>query len=448
MRGSKSKKDYQKRITVSVFGLGHVGASIAAVWLRAGFKVIGVDISNVVVDNALTGFLNFHEPGVKEAFKKGLKSTRFTATTNTIQASINSDFKVVAVPVGILEGSTNLSAIKDVSVQIGKGLKDNDIVSINSSVPPRTTEDLVLPILERESGLKCEEDFALLYSPERVYEGRVIKDIEENHPTIVSGIGPKSLKIGSALYSIISNKGIIKMSSIRAAETEKLFEGVYRDVNIALANELAKLCEILNTDYWEIRRAANSQPYSHLHKPGTGVGGACIPIYPQLLMDTAVRIKGSTKITRLAREINSLMPLYCVKEALSLLPNKTKRSEDTKVTILGLAFRGGISDTRYSPSYDIIRELLKRGFQVTVHDPYVKKDTDLPISLTLTDKIKEAVMNADLIIIATDHPEYAKINFKRLVTKASLYDGRGILDTTKLDELVFAGVGRKKQQKH
>jgi nucleotide sugar dehydrogenase len=429
------------KLTVAIYGLGYVGSSLAAVWLRAGAVVIGIDKSEEVVKNVSRGRSHLDEPGVSGAFRAGIKNKRFTVSTDH-RAAAYSDFHVVCVPVGI-QVTVDLSALKEAARSISGIIGIGQLVSINPSVPPGTTENVVLPILE-ESGLKPEKDFGLVYCPERILEGRAIKDIEENYPAIVSGIGPKSLAAGSALYSLISKKGLIEMSSIKAAETEKLFEGVYRDVNIALANELAKICERLGIDYWEIRKAANSQPYSHLHKPGTGVGGACIPVYPHFIMEAAAKAKASTDITSLAREINSLMPKYCVQEALALINKAGKVSNNSKVAVLGLAFRGGVSDTRLSPSYDVINELLNAGCNVTVHDPYVKNDGNLPHTVTFTNKLQEAVSGADLVIIATDHPEYAKINPKKLGANTAIYDGRGILNRSRFNKTSFSGIGRAK----
>src|SRR5262249_26069431 len=243
-----------------------------------------------------------------------------------------------------------------------KGLKEGDVVSLNPSVPPGTTEDIVLPVLEAQSGFQVEKDFYLIYNPERIYEGRAIQDIEERYPAIISGAGPKSLELAKTFYPLISKKGVFTVSNIRTAETEKLFEGVYRDVNIALANELAKFCEKIGVNFWEARDAANSQPFCHLHKPGVGVGGACIPVYPQFILHSAEQVKGNCPITKLSRAVNDAMPASCVKEAIKLLKIKprTETSFDgITVTLLGLAFRGGVSDTRMSPTYQVIKEFQK-----------------------------------------------------------------------------------------
>ena len=436
------------KFAISIYGLGHVGASVAAVWLRKGAHVIWVDKSPDVVKNARLGKTSIGEPGVEEAFKKSLRKGRFEVTTDAVNASKLSDFKIMTVPVVLSNMTADLSAVKNVAESIATGLKNGDVVSFNATVPPGTTEQHVLPILERVSGLKCENDFGLVYTPERIYEGRAIKDIEENYPTIIAGAGPKSLKAGAALYSIIAKKGVIKMSTIRTAEFEKVCEGVYRDVNIALANELVKIAEQLGVDFWEARSAANSQPFCGLHRPGTGVGGACIPVYPHFMIEVADKMKIDSGITKLARQVNSLMPKYCVNEALELLHRSGKSIDGANVAVLGLAFRGGVSDSRLSPTYHVLDEFLKFGCKISLHDPYVSSYEKIPSSVILTNKLEQALKNADLVFIATDHPQYAKLSEKRLSKLTSInavvYDGRGILDPKSFGNMHFANIGRKR----
>lgn len=169
------------------------------------------------------------------------------------------------------------------------------------SIPPGTTEKIILRILEK-SKLKGEKDFWLIYNPERIYEGRALQDIEENYPAIVSGLGKKSTDLAQNLLKLISKKEVLTMSSLATAEAEKLFEGVYHDVNNALANELADLCERIGVNYWEARKGANSQPYYHLHYPGTGVGGLCIPVYPKFVLNSASKIGKQLKIIEFGRK--------------------------------------------------------------------------------------------------------------------------------------------------
>lgn len=437
------KKIKSGQFKVAVYGLGHVGSSIASVWLRAGAHVIGVDKSSKVLENAKRGKTHVPEPGVNDAFTKGLEEKRFQLYADLAQASHDSYFKMICVPVLADNGSADLTAVKEVSRAIGRGLKEGDVVALNPSVPPGTTEDIVIPVIQKESkGLRIETDFYMIYNPERIYEGRAIEDIEDRYPAIISGAGPKSVEIGVKLYSIVFKKGVITMSNIRTAETEKLFEGVYRDVNIALANELAKFCERLGINFWEAREAANSQPFCYIHKPGVGVGGACIPTYPQFILQTADKIKFDCRITRLGRIINDSMPAYTVQQAIKLL-NRRKSIAQSIVTLLGLAFRGGVSDTRLSPTYKVIEEFQKlKVKEIRIHDPLVKSDPLLPDeeNIVLTSNLSEALRGTDLVMLITDHPEYGMLTSME-TAGTPVYDGRGILDKSNFDYAKFAIIG-------
>jgi hypothetical protein len=426
---------------IAVYGLGHVGSPIASVWLRFGAHVIGVDKSPEVLESARKGRTHVPEPGVNEAFSKGLRQKRFFVYDDPVKASQDSQIKMICVPVLTIGQSLSaeLGAVKAVASSVAKGLKKGDAVVLNPSVPPGTTEDVVVPILEKESGLVAERDFYMIYNPERIYEGRAIEDIEERYPAIVAGAGARSAGFGSQLFSLVFQKGVMVMSNIRTAETEKLFEGVYRDVNIALANEMAQFCEKVAIDFWDAREAANSQPFCHIHKPGVGVGGACIPVYPQFILRTADAAKVECNITRLGRTVNDSMPAYSVGQAMKLLDGIAPAQ--STVAILGLAFRGGVSDTRLSSTYAVIEELKKLGVQqIRVHDPLVKHDPSLPQGVQLTPKLDEAVRGANLVILATDHPQYRGLS-RRELGDVPVYDGRGMLDRTKFGR--FASIGRR-----
>ena len=426
---------------IAVYGLGHVGSSLASVWLRAGAHVLGVDKDPKVLENARKGRTHVPEPGVNEAFSKGLKDKKFHVYDDLVKASLDAHMKLICVPVLLTDSfSADLAAIKQVASAIGRGLKKGDIVSLNPSVPPGTSEDVILPVLEKEGGLKVERDFYMVYNPERIYEGRAIEDIEDRYPAVVAGAGPESLEIGRKLYSLIAKKGVIGMSSLRTAETEKLLEGVYRDVNIALANELAKFCEKVGVDFWEAREAANSQPFCQIHKPGAGVGGACIPVYPQFILHSADINKVECNITRLGRNVNDSMPAYCVDQGVKLIDG-TDVSQST-IALLGLAFRGGVSDTRMSPTYKIIEELKKlKVKEIRVHDPLVASDPSLPTDIVLMSSISNAVQGADLVILVSDHPEYRNLTQQDL-GGVPVYDGRGVLDKSRFAGGRFASIGR------
>jgi nucleotide sugar dehydrogenase len=426
---------------IAVYGLGHVGSPLASAWLRAGAHLLGIDSSSEVLENARKGRTHIDEPGVNEAFSKGLKEKRFHLYDDAVKASQDSHFKLICVPVLLTNSfSADLSAVKQVTTAIGEGLKKGDVVSLNPSVPPGTSEDIVIPLLEEESGLKVEQDFYMVYNPERIYEGRAIEDIEVRYPAIVAGAGVKSLEIGAKLYSLVARKGVLKISNMRTAEAEKLLEGVYRDVNIALANEMAKFCEKVGIDFWVARDAANSQPFCHIHKPGAGVGGACIPVYPQFILHAASVSGVECKIISLGRNVNDSMPAYCVEQAMKLLD--VADVSKCIIALLGLGFRGGVSDTRLSPTYKVIEELKKlKVKEIRVHDPFITSDPNLPHDIMLTTNLSKATKNADLVILVSDHAEYRNITNEEL-NGAAIYDGRGTLDRSRFAALRFASIGR------
>jgi nucleotide sugar dehydrogenase len=426
---------------IAVYGLGHVGSPLASAWLRAGAHLIGVDSSSEVLKNARKGRTHIYEPGVNEAFSKGLKEKRFHLYSDPIKASQDSHFKLICVPVLLTSSfSADLSAVKQVTTAIGQGLKKGDVVSLNPSVPPGTSEDIVIPLLAKESGLKVEQDFCMVYNPERIYEGRAIEDIEVRYPAIVAGAGVKSLEIGAKLYSLVAKKGVLKIGNMRTAEAEKLLEGVYRDVNIALANEMAKFCEKVGVDFWVAREAANSQPFCHIHKPGAGVGGACIPVYPQFILHAASASGVECKIISLGRNVNDSMPAYCVEQAMKLID--VADVPKCIVALLGLGFRGGVSDTRLSPTYKVIEELKKlKVKEIRVHDPFITSDPNLPHDIMLTSNLSKAAKNAHLVILVSDHAEYRNITNEEL-NGAAIYDCRGTLDRSRFAALRFASIGR------
>ena len=211
----------------AIYGLGNVGGSIAAVWLRVGAKIIGVDISDILLNKIKSGNAHKKEPLLSETFTDALKKGTFTLSSNGVYASKKSSIKIIAVPVGLKNKKVDLKAVIQVTKDISKGLKKGDTVILSPSLPPRTTSDIVLPILEKGSKLKGEKDFYLIYNPERIFEGRAVQDIEKNYPAIISGLGPKSLKIAENLFGVISKKGVLKMATLAEAEAEKLFDWKY-----------------------------------------------------------------------------------------------------------------------------------------------------------------------------------------------------------------------------
>ena len=441
------------RITVAVYGLGHVGLPLACAWLRAGARVVGVAKTERTVELVSRGVNPIEDepaltPIVEEYASRGL----LRATTDGVEAMRSADLAVVAVPTGVEWREPgrplNLSALEDVIKTIGRGIERGKAVIVEPTVPPGTTLNLVKPLLEEVSGLRVEEDVGLAYSPERIMTGHALRDIEENYPKVVAGVGPRSTRVAKALYEVIARRGVIVVSSPTVAEFEKVAEGIYRDVNIALANELAKLARLLGVDFDEVRRAANSQPYCHLHKPGTGVGGYCIPIYPYFAMHVARSLMLEMPLTAVARHVNESMPEHVAHLTLEALRRLGVRPSEARVAVLGLAFRGGVADTRLSPTYDLVRHLEAYGVRdVVVHDPYVREDERL--GEQLTSDLSEALRGAHAVVIATDHPEYFELDVGWVLratgrSAVAVVDGRHVVDVSRLPErgVVYVGVGR------
>ena len=446
MRKSLKQNIKNSNKIISVYGLGNVGGPIAAAWLRKGAKIIGVDISKKLIKNIEQGTSHQKEPLISNTFSNALKKKNLSITSDGIMASKKSDIKFVAVPVGLKKNKIELNALLAATKSISKGLKKGDAVIICPSLPPGTTQKIVKDILEKNSKLKVEKDFFLIYNPERIFEGRALEDIEENYPAIVSGYGKKSLQFADELLNIISKKGTLKMDSISNAEAEKLFEGVYRDVNIALANELADYCERVGVNFWEARKGANSQPFCHLHFPGTGVGGLCIPVYPRFVIESSKKIGKHVKLVEYSRKTNDLMPKKCVEDALTLLKNNKIKTKGTKIAILGLGFRGDVTDTRLSPTYTVIKEFKKYGCKLSIHDPFIESDKQLPKDVILTKNLNSATKDASLIFISSDHKVYSSLNdnsFKYAKKPILIFDGRNILSKNKFSKSSILTIGTR-----
>jgi len=421
-------------ITVCVVGLGGVGLAIATVWLRHGARVIGVDIDKNKVNLLNKGTVPHPEEIVRATISSNVANGRFTATTDLIKATKMSDIVNVIVPLVYHDYCPDFSALDDVFTKVSQSLDVGHTVILETSVPPGTTEYRVRRILENSSGLLAGKDFALIYSPERVMIGHAVEDIERRYPKIISGIGKKSIDIAVALYSNICEAGVIVVSSPRVAEFAKLAEGIYRDVNIALANELARLARVIGVDFSEVRKAANSQPYCHLHKPGAGVGGLCIPIYPMLMEWTAELNKVRLELVLTARIINKQQPLYLTSLLLEGLSTANiKIDSSVKVAVLGLAFRGDVPSAAKSPTYDLVRSLKELGLTVVVHDPLISDDMKLrELGVKLSSNLSEVLHGCTAAVVSTDHSQYRELSTFDILeasgsTKIIIVDGRDIL---------------------
>lgn len=438
-REEASKKLKEGMITVSVFGLGKMGLPLALVFAEHGAKVIGVDINERLIDAVMKGEnpLPF-EPGVGEMLERALKRRNFFATTDGAYASSQSDLIVVIVPVYASKSGIDLRNMDQAMQQIGSGLREGSIVVTETTLPPGTTEGYI-PTLEKLSGLKAGEDFGIAHAPERTMSGRVVKDITESYPKILGAINSKTLEPLAGIYSVINKKGVLPVSSIRAAEAVKVFEGIYRDVNIALANELAMISELMGLNVNEIIDAANSQPYSHIHRPGAGVGGHCIPVYPWFIIHKFPEL---ARIIRLSREVNELMPLHMVELTLRAMNAAGRALKGSRIIVLGLSYRGNVKEHINSPSIPLANELIGWGSDVEVMDPYY---TDDEIESYGFKPFSGSFREADAIVVATDHKQFREINLKELreeMRTPVIVDGRYIfLDRKELDSFFYVAPG-------
>lgn len=434
-----SKLLKEGKLTISVFGLGKMGLPLALVFAERGAKVIGVDANINVVESLNKGVNTIpFEPGVEDMLRNSLNAGRFVATTNGVWATSQSDLIVVLVPVYASRAGIDLSNMKSAMESIGKGLRRGSIIVTETTLPPGTTESFI-PMLERLSNLRAGKDFGLAHAPERTMSGRVVKDITESYPKILGAINRETLEPLIGIYRTINTKGVIPLSSIKAAEAVKVFEGVYRDVNIALANELALISEELGLNVNEIIDSANSQPYSHIHRPGAGVGGHCIPVYPWFLIHSFPEL---AKIIRLSREINELMPIHMVELILRALNAAGRSLKGSRVIVLGLSYRGGVKEHLNSPSIPLIEQLLSWEANVEVFDPYYSNTEIEKMGLK---PFNGSFDGADALVVMTDHSEFKKLDLEGIrkhMRTPVIVDGRYIfLGREELTDFIYIAPG-------
>jgi len=433
-------------ITIAVYGLGKMGLPVASVFADAGANVIGVDINPEVV-NAINkrNCPVIGEPGLAEIIEKNVNQGRLTATTDGVKAAKESDVMIILVP-SLLDTDKNpdLSAVEAVCGVISQGISKGDLVVLETTVPPRTTTDLVLPLLEK-SGLTV-GDFGLAFCPERTSSGRAIKDIRGSYPKIIGGINKESARAAEAVYSIINEKGTVTMSDTTTAEMTKLFEGLYRDVNIALSNELEIICRELNLSFREILPVVNEvfdednnrYPFN-LHQPGAGVGGHCIPVYPYFVTKT---IQSDTSLLQTARKINDSMPLIIVSMITDAMKESGIRIEESNILLLGLAFRGGVKETANAPAIPIMRKLQDLKANIYVYDPMFSEEEIESFGVAYGNTFN----NMDCVVIVSDHKEFKEYDWDEIgheLRRKIIIDGRMLVDPGKIQELgyIYKGIG-------
>lgn len=400
--------DFKK---ICVIGLGYIGLPTASTFATSGVKVIGVDVNKKVVNSLQNGEVHIYEPGLRTLVQAAIQSENLIISDQPEQA----DAFIIAVPTPFYdEKKADLTYVKSAAESIVPVIEKGNLVVLESTSPPRTTMDILIPILEK-SGLKAGEDFYVAYSPERVLPGQILRELIEN-ARVIGGIDEASAKIGKALYQIFV-KGEVITTTSTTAEMVKLMENTYRDVNIAIANEFAKLADRFGVDVWEAIEIANLHPRVNILRPGPGVGGHCISVDPWFLVEAAPDI---TPLIHTARKVNDAQPDHVVD-----LVNRILGSLDQKkVTILGLAYKPDVDDLRESPAVEIAHKLVEKGAKTKAYEPF-KTDFEIP-GVEMMKDLEDAVKEADLIVLLVNHSKFKQISPNTL---ASITSTRKILDT-------------------
>jgi len=401
----------QRDIAVGVIGLGYVGLPLAVEKAKAGYKTIGFDLLQDRVD-AVNAGENYIGDVVDAELHEIVKSGMLTATTEESMIK-DVDFIAICVPTPLDDHQQpDISYIRESSKKIANYMKKGTIVVLESTTYPGTTEELVKPILEEGSGFKCSEDFYLGYSPERVDPGNR-KFKTKNTPKVVGGVGEEAARIIAAMYSSVLDSDVHIVSSPAVAEMEKILENTYRNVNIGLINELAVLCDKMEINIWEVIDAARTKPYGfQAFYPGPGLGGHCIPLDPYYLSWKAREYGFHTSMIESSMIINDNMPQYCVDRAGRILNRFGKAISQSKILILGVAYKQEISDYRESPAIIVIDLLKKAGADVSFYDPYIPSYVykgDIYYGLEKIDK--NMLVSYDLVIVTTAHKsvDYAMV---------------------------------------
>ncbi|HMF00710.1 MAG TPA: nucleotide sugar dehydrogenase [Terriglobia bacterium] len=420
-----------KTAAFGVIGLGYVGLPLGLTFSEAGFNVTGIDIDTKRIEAILAGRSYITDVDEKD-IQQAIRNKRFRVTRDLSEIR-NLQAVSICVPTPLRKTKDpDMSYVIAAADAIAKELRPGQLIILESTTYPGTTEELILPALEAR-GLKVGQDFFLAYSPERVDPGNpnfATKDI----PKVIGGVTPRCAELAAMLYGS-AMKHIVPVSSTRVAEMVKLLENTFRSVNIALVNEIALMCSHMKIDVWEVIKGASSKPFGFMpFYPGPGLGGHCIPIDP-LYLEWKSKIDGfESRFIGLADKVNSGMPKFVVTRAMELLNEHNKAMRGSRVHILGVTYKKDISDSRESPAIEVIKLLSALGAEVTYTDPFVpslqvegQKMASMPLS-------REALASSDMAIIITNHTSF---DYVEIVRNAPLvFDTRNATDGMKAKNLV------------
>ena len=446
---------------VAVIGLGYVGIAVAVRAADVGHDVLGIDIVKEKVDKINMGQypIEGNEPQLPEILKRVVEEGRLRASQSYSDLR-DREMIIVSVqtPFDYVRSEPNYTFLKKALIGIGENMQKGAIVSIESTIAPKTIDNVVKPILEETSGMKAGEDFYLVHCPERVMPGRLLKNLSE-YGRVLGGINRESAEKAYEFYKTITS-GEINITNALTAEIVKTSENTYRDVQIAFANELAMLCERLGADVFEVRELVNKVPYRNVHIPGAGVGGHCLPKDPLLLI---YPVREKAKLIPLAREINNYMPVHTYHLLMRGLERSGKLSGDTAtIAVLGASYLPGSDDTRNAPTAIFLHHLLFQDneyrWDVKVHDPYAS-ELLVPSHLPFEEWSREGevihcesdlygtIEGSDAIVLMTAHPQYSEIDLDRageLMKTKVIIDGRNMFSKEEVEKkgFIYYGVGK------
>jgi UDP-N-acetyl-D-mannosaminuronic acid dehydrogenase len=393
-------------------GLGYIGLPTSIMFAKHGVEVVGVDIKPEVIESLNAGKIHIEEPGLQEALQEVIEKGMFRASLTPEKA----DAFIISVPTpnnDDMYKSCDLSFVLSAVNTVIPYLEKGNVVIVESTIAPRSMDDYVKPLVE-QAGFTVGEDIFLVHCPERVLPGQILHELVYNN-RIVGGITPACTEAGAMVYSTFVKGEIIKTDA-KTAEMSKLMENTFRDVNIALANELTKICNELEIDALEVIRMANKHPRVNLHAPGPGVGGHCLAVDPYFIVAKAPE---TAQLINLARTINSSMPFYVVENINKLMEQVNGKI----VTLFGLTYKGNVDDIRESPAMEILEMLKEQGkYEVRAFDPHVKLDW-------VYQNIEDAVQDSDLIVILADHNEFKALDWDKLSTMKSkrIFDTKNVV---------------------
>lgn len=404
------KSNTEFEYDLGVVGLGYVGLPLAVESSKQDLKVIGYDINSERVEMINNGISPIEDISNDE-LSNALNNFQSTSASELLSKCQN---VVISVPTPLTDYQPDLSFVINAAKTVGENLVKNQVIILESTTYPGTTIEVLIPNLENTSKLKAGEDFFVGYSPERIDPGNKVWKFK-NTPKVVSGINDISTeKIQSFYESIIDNTVLVR--GTKEAEMVKLLENTYRHVNIALINELAMLCKMLDIDIWEVVNAAKTKPFGfESFKPGPGVGGHCIPVDPEYLSFKTRQIGKPVRFVELAQEINNSMPAYVVGQVSEILNKNGKILNNSKILLMGVAYKKDISDMRESPAIDITELLLDKKVDVSYFDPFVEKFTVYGNEINKEDQMN-SFNSYDMLLVLTPHSNFSDIDFSKINT--------------------------------